>query len=275
MASRILQKGKNRITQPFSATHGGVDIGRSHLTGEPVTAHSNGRVVMVQTGQKNSKTARGNASYGNFVKIDHGSGYATLYAHLDTVTVKNGDPVVQGQVIGTMGNTGRSFGMHLHFEVRRNNARIDPKPYLESALPCGDAPHVTYRAFAGKWYAEITDCHDNGTDGYAGVKGKLMSAMAVAVSHGTVEYRAHQMKDDRWLNLITGYNTANSRTGYAGNKGKAMDALCIRSVGVPGYALKYRVSAVGEDWQPWCANGAVAGTFGKSIDRVQITFVKA
>ena len=273
MASRILQKGKTRITQPFSAAHNGVDIGRSHLTGEPVTAHTNGTVAMVQTGQKNNKNARGNASYGNFVKIDHGNGYATLYAHLDTVTVKHGQAVAAGQVIGTMGNTGRSFGMHLHFEVRRHNVRIDPTPYLEAALPDGDIPHVTYRAYTGKkWYAQIVDCHQNGIDGYAGVKGSPLTALAVSVSQGTVTYCAHQISGARWLNQITGYNTNNSRTGYAGNKGKPIDALTICAEGADGYSLRYRVSAVGEDFGPWYQNGAVAGTLGKPIDRVQITF---
>ena len=275
MASRILQKGKTRITNPFSGAHRAVDIGRSHLTGEPVTAHSAGTVTMVQTGRKNDKNAVGNNSYGNFVKIDHGNGYATLYAHLATVTVAKGERVEAAQVIGTMGNTGRSFGMHLHFEVRHHNARIDPTPYLEAALPNGDAPHVTYRAYAGKWWAEILNCHDAGTDGYAGVKGKPLSALAVAVSAGTVIYRAHQLADNRWLNAITGYNTADSRNGYAGNKGKSIDALRIDVQDAFGYTVQYRVSAVGEDWQAWCANGTVAGTVGKPIDRVQITFVKA
>ncbi len=275
MASRILQKGKTRITQPFSGAHRAVDIGRSHLSGEPITAHSAGTVVMVQQGQKNNKSATGNLSYGNFVKLDHGNGYATLYAHLDAVTVQKGEAVAAGQVIGTMGNTGRSFGMHLHFEVRRHNARIDPTPYLEAPLPGSEAPVITYRAFAGRWYAEIENCHDAGTSGYAGVKGKRLSALAVRVSHGTVTYRAHQLEVQRWLNDITGYNTADSRAGYAGNKGKPLDALCVIAEGVQGYTLRYRVSAVGEDWQPWCANGEIAGTFGKPIDRVQLTFVKA
>ena len=134
---------------------------------------------------------------------------------------------------------------------------------------------MTYRAYAGKWWAEIVNCHDAGTDGYAGVKGKPLSALAVEVSAGTVTYRAHQLADNRWLNAITGYNTADSRNGYAGNKGKSIDALRINVQGAFGYTVQYRVSAVGEDWQAWCANGTVAGTVGKPIDRVQITFVKA
>ena len=90
-----------------------MDIGRSHLTGEPVIAHTAGKVVFCQTGHKNNKGAKGNASYGNCVKIDHGHGYSTLYAHLATVTVKNGE-------------NARAF---LVFEtgVNYNNVTIRPK----------------------------------------------------------------------------------------------------------------------------------------------------
>ncbi len=274
MASRILQKGKNRITQGFGASHKAVDIGRSHLTGEPITAHSDGKVILLQTGKKNDKNATGNASYGNFVKIDHGNGYATLYAHLASVTVKNGERVTAGQVIGTMGNTGRSFGMHLHFEVRCDNVRIDPTPYLEAPLP-NAVPQVTYRAYAGKWWAEIVGCHDAGTNGYAGVKGKPMTALAVRLSQGHAAYRVHLVKDDRWLNRITGYDLQNSRTGYAGNKGEPIDLVCIEAEALSGYTVRYRVSTVGGEWLPWCENGEPAGAHGLPIDRIQITLVKA
>ena len=85
MASRVLQKGKNRITQGYKDSHRAVDLGREHITGEPVTAHTAGVVVFCQTGQKNNKGSTGNASYGNCVRIDHGYGVHTLYAHLATV----------------------------------------------------------------------------------------------------------------------------------------------------------------------------------------------
>ncbi len=273
MSSRILQKGKNRITQAFTSEHKGIDIGRSHITGEPIIAHSAGKVILLQTGQKNNKTAAGNASYGNFVKINHGNGYATLYAHLASVTVTSGEKVAQGQVIGTMGNTGRSFGMHLHFEVRKDNVRIDPTPYLEADLPKAK-PEITYRAYARKWYAEIVGCNDINTKGYAGVKGKPMTAFMAKLSGGKVHYRVHQLHDNRWLNLITGYNTADSRQGYAGNKGKNIDAVQITISGVMGYSVKYRVSTVGGDWLPWCENGEAAGVYGEAIDRIQVKVVK-
>jgi hypothetical protein len=280
MASRVLQKGKTRITQPFSGAHGGVDIGRSHLTGEPVIAHSAGKVVMVQTGRKNQKDATGNASYGNFVKIDHSNGYATIYAHLDAVTVQKGETVAAGQVIGTMGNTGRSFGMHLHFEVRKDNVRIDPTPYLEADLPIAkDEIHVTYRAYAGKWWGEIVDCNDVNTKGFAGVQGKDMTAFMAKVTNGSIKYRVHLAYNNRWLNWISGYTTLNSRTGYAGNKGEIVDAVQIRYSGEDGYDLQYRVSLKENkkwlDWQSGSDPDGYAGILGKSIDCIQCKIVKA
>ncbi len=70
------------------------------------------------------------------MKLAHPNGYYTLYAHLSQVAVKDGDAVAKGQRIGRMGNTGNSYGSHLHFEVRdRNNVCIDPAPYMAADLP--------------------------------------------------------------------------------------------------------------------------------------------
>ncbi len=71
-------------------------------------------------------------SYGNAVKIDHGSGLISLYAHMSAVYVKNGDYVYQGQPIGQVGTTGNSTGNHLHFEVNVGGQTVDPRVYLSS-----------------------------------------------------------------------------------------------------------------------------------------------
>ena len=68
--------------------------------------------------------------YGNQVLIDHGNGYVTRYAHLDKIHVKAGASVDKNQQIGTMGNTGRSTGPHLHFEVIYNGVRRNPQGFL-------------------------------------------------------------------------------------------------------------------------------------------------
>jgi len=71
--------------------------------------------------------------YGNMIEIDHGNGLVTRYAHLSKRAVKVGDVVMSGGNIGAVGNTGRSTGPHLHFEVRRNGAPLNPARFLQLA----------------------------------------------------------------------------------------------------------------------------------------------
>jgi murein DD-endopeptidase MepM/ murein hydrolase activator NlpD len=71
--------------------------------------------------------------YGNLVEINHGKGYVTRYGHGKEVLVKVGDTVKKGQLIARMGNTGRSTGPHVHFEVWRNGRTVDPMKYVQAA----------------------------------------------------------------------------------------------------------------------------------------------
>lgn len=273
MASRVLAKGINRITQGFKNTHRGVDLGKNYLI-ETVVAHSNGTVVSCVKGQKNNKGSKGAASYGNYVKIDHGDGYATLYAHLASVSVKVGQRVQRGQAIGTMGNTGNSYGAHLHFEVRKNNARIDPTPFLTADLPIKDSIDVEYRVFVGnRWLPYVTN-HGSGANGYAGIFGESVSAVQVRPKRGTVEYRVHVLGGD-WLPWVT------SEKSWAGVRGKPIDAIQMRLTDAEGYAIRYRVTSLKKaDWHQWCENTAdptgdgFAGVIGSAIDGVQIEIVK-
>ncbi len=89
--------------------HNGIDIGAP--SGTPVIASASGRVILVKVGGYNG-------GYGNMIILSHDGGVQTLYAHLRAVNVTSGQTVEQGQVIGQVGNTGRSTGPHLHFEVR-------------------------------------------------------------------------------------------------------------------------------------------------------------
>ena len=134
--SRVLQTQENRITRGFGNGHFGVDLGWQTTQTDGILAHSDGKVVFCQTGHKNNPGSSGNASYGNCVKLDHGNNYFTLYAHLSDVTVKLGQQVKKGQIIGHMGNTGNSYGAHLHFEVRNGASHcINPAPYIAADLP--------------------------------------------------------------------------------------------------------------------------------------------
>ncbi|MBO5727331.1 MAG: peptidoglycan DD-metalloendopeptidase family protein [Oscillospiraceae bacterium] len=103
---------------PFTgkpATHTGIDVPAPK--GTKVLAAKSGTVLT---------SAYNKGGYGNYVVVRHSSGNTTLYAHLSSRSVKEGDSVKQGQVVGLVGSTGRSTGNHLHYEIRVNNARIDP-----------------------------------------------------------------------------------------------------------------------------------------------------
>lgn len=104
--------------------HGGIDIAAK--TGTPVVAADSG-VVSIAGRRADS------ASYGVFVRLHHGTRYRTIYAHLSKVAVKAGQTVKEGQVIGYVGNTGRSYGAHLHFEVRLDNVR---QKGINASFPC-------------------------------------------------------------------------------------------------------------------------------------------
>ena len=102
----------------WGSIHEGIDIGAAE--GTPILAAASGAVIM----------ASYNGGYGNYTCIDHGGGLSTCYAHQAGFAVSAGSSVSQGQVIGYVGNTGNSFGAHLHFEVRINGAATDPLGYL-------------------------------------------------------------------------------------------------------------------------------------------------
>lgn len=273
MASRVLKTGENQITAKFGTGHKAVDVVKYKSQLDTIIAHSDGKVVFCQTGKKNNKLAVGNASYGNCVKLDHGNGYSTLYAHLALVYVKLGQTVKRGQEIGTMGNTGRSFGAHLHFEVRLDNKHVDPTPYLEADLPTDTEPHVTYRAYTAKWWPTVTDYNEESADGYAGVQGKAMTALQAVPSVGSLRYRVHLLGKD-WLPWVE------NDTDYAGIRGKAIDAVQMQLVGADGYEIRYRVSPQkSKGWYGWCTGlsdktgDGYAGVLGNAIDCIRMAIV--
>ena len=72
--------------------------------------------------------------YGNMVTIDHGYGYVTRYAHLQKSVARKGQKVKRGQLIGYVGNSGKTTGVHLHYEVRKNNVPINPINFFYNDL---------------------------------------------------------------------------------------------------------------------------------------------
>lgn len=111
------------IYSAFNATrgkrrHGAIDI--VNKKGTPIVAAADGIVSVVANGGRNF------SGYGRVVIIDHGKGVHTLYAHCNSTLVKIGQPVKRGELIATMGSTGRSSTNHVHFEVRVAGKKIDP-----------------------------------------------------------------------------------------------------------------------------------------------------
>jgi murein DD-endopeptidase MepM/ murein hydrolase activator NlpD len=103
---------------PFTLTYGyhtGLDIRNKY--GTPVKSINAG--VVYQTGF--------DAVYGNFILIKHGNGIVSKYGHLSKITVKMGEKLSRGQLIGNVGSTGRSTGAHLHFEIYKNGKLINPQ----------------------------------------------------------------------------------------------------------------------------------------------------
>ncbi|WP_394969317.1 murein hydrolase activator EnvC family protein [Candidatus Allofournierella merdipullorum] len=111
--------GTQNVNGIISTGHKGIDI--AIAGGTPIYAAHNGTVA----------ATTGHSSYGNVVMIDNGDGISTLYAHMQTAAIVGvGQTVTQGQVIGYVGSTGNSSGNHLHFEVRVNGVRQNPRNYI-------------------------------------------------------------------------------------------------------------------------------------------------
>lgn len=115
--------GHGSITQYFGNNgHKGLDIGAPE--GTPIVASRSGTVMVA-----NGSDSWG-YSWGYYVSIYHDSTYSTLYAHMSSVAVYEGQWVNKGDIIGYVGNTGNSFGNHLHFEVYQNGTRVDPSQFV-------------------------------------------------------------------------------------------------------------------------------------------------
>ncbi len=111
-------------TDPFTGArsyHDGVDL--AGRVGADVTAAASG--IVIYAGKKHG--------YGKVIKLHHGNGIVTLYAHNNKLLAEVGDYVTKGQRIATVGSTGRSTGPHVHFEVQLNGKTVDPEKYLHAS----------------------------------------------------------------------------------------------------------------------------------------------
>ena len=118
----ITSRFGNRV-DPFTGEtryHSGIDIDGYGNDGGSIVAAMSGTVI----------TADSNSGYGNYIIIDHGNGYKTLYAHMAGFAITLGQWVEAGQTVGYLGATGRATGTHCHFEVFYNGERVDPEQFF-------------------------------------------------------------------------------------------------------------------------------------------------
>lgn len=121
-SSKISSRYGNRV-DPFKKTtafHNGMDF--KAPSGKPIKSAGAGKII---------KAGR-NGGYGLMVEIDHGNGITTRYAHMRRISVRIGQRIARGKVIGQVGSTGRSTGPHLHFEVRRNGQSTNPMKFFNA-----------------------------------------------------------------------------------------------------------------------------------------------
>lgn len=134
----VLKGGFCEITQGFINGHRGLDLVGKDYTIDDIISYDSGQVLMAVTGYGNGAGEGVNWRYGNFVKVLHDNGTVCLYAHMEYVSVKVGQRVSKGQILGRMGNSGNSYGGHLHWEFWSKNdynSNIDPSPYLTPKEP--------------------------------------------------------------------------------------------------------------------------------------------
>ena len=121
LGSHYLSSGFGKRRDPFTgqpAHHPGVDF--ASQVGTPFRSTAAGVVIF----------AGKNGGYGLTIKVDHGNEFVTVYGHCNKILVKKGQAVRRGDVIGEIGNTGRSTGPHLHYEVHKQGRAVNPRPYL-------------------------------------------------------------------------------------------------------------------------------------------------
>lgn len=287
MADRVIHDSSNRITvpygkQPDGTFHNGVDLGwRGDENQNKVYANCVGTVIQIQTGIPKDWNATGARTWGNFVLIEHPNGMRTRYAHLREVFVKVGQKVDENTCIGIEGESGKTNGRHLHFEVYKNGVRIDPTPYLKKTVYDGSQPSpnptnitgdITYQSYDNvkkQWLPQVVNDRD-----YAGNLGNGLGGFRAKPKYGKIYMQSH-IRNGEWLDVVDStHYVENSTQGdtYSGLFGMQIDGVKIWSS--QGF-VSYRVHILGGDWLPWVNKAdntpdGYAGIYGMTIDGIQM-----
>lgn len=273
----VLKNGYEYITSKYgnrtytingnkvSDFHLGIDLISARYGTDYIVAFDSGKVVYVGY----------NGGYGNVVYIDHGNGYQTRYAHQQYLSVKVGDVVNKGDILGFMGATGNVTGAHLHFEVRFNGNTVNPYDYVFNGKEfpiAGDYTGViTYQAYTNRWLTEVYKC-DNTDLGYAGIFGESITGFRCKSQYGDIIYEAHELGGD-WIGAVNSKDYSSGKdNSFAGILGRPIDGIRIKSS--KGY-VDYRVHLKNGDWLPWArgfgdSGNEFAGVYGKIIDGIQM-----
>lgn len=134
---KVLASGKQQITLYYGQQtlnkrpyfHDGIDIVKERNSLDAIVTAEKGKVIRIVSNVKGRDVSKG---YGNYIAIQHENNIITKYCHLKygSIKVKEGQIIEKGQEIGYMGDTGYTFGAHLHFQIIKNGKTIDPLPYL-------------------------------------------------------------------------------------------------------------------------------------------------
>ncbi len=265
MNDKVLVNSSKRITQGFKNTHLAIDLGSKPNEEENIVkAHSAGIIEELVDGKDRNRGSSGIESYGNYILINHENGFKTRYAHLQkySILVKKGERICANIPLGVMGESGNAYGRHLHFEVIKDNKRINPTIYLTKNF-FENKKELTYQAYdfvKKKWLSNIIVGAGFGILSYAGNFGNSISGLYI--DHLT--YRVHDKIKNIWLPFVVG------RSDYAGNLENPIDGVQI-------YGAIYRVHLKNGNWLSWVSkvdntSDGYAGIYGREIDAIQIKF---
>lgn len=272
--SRVIYDSENRITQNYiPGKHRGVDLGwRSNEEMNNVYSNCAGTVYATLDNVSNGSEKGG--GWGNYVLVRHDNGMFSRYAHLrNGLKVSNGQRVDENTILGVIGDSGRTAGRHLHFEVQTSASsddRINPEPYLTKAIlessPISDNVNVTYkvRTQAHGWLSEVTNLND-----YAGYQNSPITGLAVKVDRGSIKYRVHIQGGD-WLDWVTGYDVNDINNGYAGD-GRVIDGIQVYYF-TPNDIRPYKRAKYRANGYSWVYDDSdYAGIYGTPVTKVEMT----
>lgn len=265
MGDRVIYDSPNRITQHYSSSHRGVDLGwRSDENMNRV--YSNCEGVVYATLDHIPHGSEQGGGWGNYVLIQHPNGMYSRYAHLqEGLLVSKGQKVYFDTQIGVIGNTGRSTARHLHFEVGtspNSKDRINPEPYLTRFIYEGN--NMRYRSHIEDigWQEWKTNGETSGTT----YESRRLEAIQIDAPFD-IEAKAH-IQDRGWVD----YGKINKDT-IIGTTGESLRLECLQLKG----NFKYRVHLQEIGWTTWtnadgiCTLGSVGQALRiEAIEMVQL-----